>query len=702
MSSSLLFRRTANGDLYPIHLGAILQHGLRAWDPSYSLSKDPEIWEKAQQDAVVSGAIERSLLETAGHDWGLNPFSDDPADVALASILEDVIRRTPRFYESRRNLAEARFVGSAFARITGTFRKAKIHDGKTRRWWIPGRLVDIDRRRLRAIAVRSRSTESGAPDHEAPYVLKWDLYSPARKRWEQLDPRFPIVRHVYADNESRLGYGRGIMDSIYFAIYIRTIAMKDGLQGLKRWAQGLLIGKVGLEAAGSTDQTNEEIRDELRDELLEMIGDNVLVISESDQVEVVTGGMEGHQIVDSILDRIEREILTRIEGTPISTMDGQGGGSRALGQEHGEREHFQRRFDRESLAESLTQDFVVTVHDLNRPTLREIDPRIAEANTPLFDIRDQREEDPKANSDVARTMVEVGAPPSKTEFYERVGWRKPEDDEEVIEAPEPEQGQGGGFPFDPSQMAAMLRAAADDALDRFMLRASVAANPTTEHVLRRREARGEEREYKRDEGGRFSTVDRPAAKKEKPLPRADIPSPTGTMPLHKGDVKPRGAPAKELSKEERQNALRVIAENFPELPTKAQHEVVEALNAGGMLAEAVKFLTNIGKVGETIADSVARRAGIPKEKAAFAAKVAAIGDVASAMTVGVPLGSLLLTAVATAKNPKAPIYAIKRGYQRWLVSRRKREREEEKKRGLRADGERGPVVARDPFPLIAW
>ena len=457
--ASNLFRRTANGDLYAINLGAIIQDGQRIWDPSYSLSKDPEIWEKAQQDAVVSGAIERALLGVAGHEWDLEPFSDDHWDVKLAEVLTPLMQRIPRFYEARKNLAEARFQGSAFAKMTGDFQKIRLHDGNKRRWWVPSRLVDIDRRRLRAIAHRQ---DDGA------YSFSFEMYSPGRKSWEEVDPKFPLVSHVYCDNESRLGFGRGVMDSIYFATYTRAVVLKDGLQGLRRWAQGLMVATVDLAASGGVDETNEDIRDGIKSGLLEMLGDNVLVVGEGDKIELHQTSGTGHSIVDKMLDRVERELNTRIEGTPISTMDGDGGGSKALGQEHGAREHAQRRFDRQSLGESLGS-VVKFVQTMNRATLAEIHPKLASANAPRFTISESRNEDPKENAEVAKIALESGVALPLKDYHERIGWRQPDEGEDVVEPIQPPTagapGMGGMFGDPgPDQLEAAARRGAELAI----------------------------------------------------------------------------------------------------------------------------------------------------------------------------------------------------------------------------------------------
>lgn len=508
-SNAPLFYRTSNGDFYAYELGAILQEGQRVWDPSYSLAQDPSIWEKAQQDTVVSGAIERSLLAVAGHDWKLEPASDNPEDVALTEILDAIIRKTERFYEARRNLAEARIVGTAFAQPYGGWQTTRLPGmSKAHPWWIPTRLLPIDRRRFRAIAHRRK--RGGA------FGFDWELYSPSRKLWEPLSPTFPIIKHVYADQESRLGFGRGVMDAIYFAYYIRSTVQKHGLQGLARWAQGLLVAKMDSTQSANPEEIadNASAAETLRDKLLEMIGDNILVIDKLDEVNVVTGGGEGYQMVEQMLDRVERELHARLEGSPLSSMDGDGGGAYALGKTHERREDSQRVYDRASLGESLKLGFVKYVRDVNLPTLRAIDSRLESANLPGFQVRDREEEDTVQTTEQVTKILGAGVALRKSEVYRRLGWERPEEgSDDVLEPPQQQDPMGGmgaspfgampegGQPAQPAQPDMGALAA--------MLRAEVRA----EIVGLVAEGRFDESKHKRDEGGKFSKQEGRGGKK---------------------------------------------------------------------------------------------------------------------------------------------------------------------------------------------
>ena len=429
-SRDLLFRRTSHADIYAINKAAVLQDGLRIWDPSYALSEDPQAWEKAQLDAVVSGAIDRNLLSVAGTEWELEPYSEEEGDVLLGTILQSLLEKIPKFAQARKNLATAKFRGSSFAWVTGSIRNLRLgEDTQTRTWFVPGRMHDIDRRNIRAV------TE--LVDDQTPWRFRWQWYDSRLKQWRWVNfNERPMIRRVCADQESRFGYGRGIMDAIYFTNYIRAKVMKDGLQGIQRWAQGLLVASVDPSQVAEPDKDNTSIAGDMRDMLLEMVGDNVLVKSITDEVEVVEGGGQGFQMVESMLDRVERELVTRIEGTPITLMDGEGGGSRALGAEHTNRELQQTTFDRQDLAEDLDQ-LVQIVYERNTPTLYAIDPALLDARLPRFAIRNTVDEDPLEVADLFRKAHDMGLDLSEKEIRDRLGISTPDKGEPVLAGAQP-------------------------------------------------------------------------------------------------------------------------------------------------------------------------------------------------------------------------------------------------------------------------
>jgi len=441
MSSRLLWRRSSKTDFYPFTLRAILHDGQRIWDPSYAGSQDPEVWEKAMLNAVVSGAIDRNLVGIAGTECDLEPASEDPVDEQLADILSEIILsgNIHKFAQARKDLAVAKFQGSSFAWVTGKEKFVRVNETTRRNWYVPSDLKDIDRRRFRYI---SRKNENGT------WRFVPEFFSTTSEpAWQAVDfLRSPFIRRIYANQESRLGYGRGIMDSIYITTYAWDKVEKNGLQGLSRWAQGMLVGKLDSAKTGDPTVTNETRRDNFKTVLLEHVGDNVIIIDAADDVELKEASGTGHEMVEKMLNRLERQLVTRIEGTPITIMDGEGGGAKALGAEHGQREHAQQTFDREDLAEDLDQ-LVRIVYERNLPTLREVNPALAEAQLPKFAIRHAKDENPAEVAQMFKVILESGVEVSAEEYRERVGIRAIEEGEAVIKAKAPPQQNGFGSPF---------------------------------------------------------------------------------------------------------------------------------------------------------------------------------------------------------------------------------------------------------------
>lgn len=416
----LLFPRTANQDLYPLYLSTVLSEGLRIYDPSYAMARDAYSWEKTQIDPMISGAIERRKLGTIGRTWSYEPATDDEMDVHAAAVFQDLIRKTPRFKESLFNLCDAIFRGKAYADITGRFRFERVHERVRRRWWIPGRLTDIDKRRFRPV------TEDD--DVSGDYKFKWLRHSPRRKKWEEVTRPELLVVHAYHDTESQLSQGRGLLDCLFIIQYIRGQIIKDGMQGLKRWASGLVLASMDALADDDPDNDNATRAKDLATTILNMIEDNVVVVDDREKVEVVTGGMEGHQMIHDWLDRLEKETILRIEGAYLPTGGDGDGGAYNLGVEQGRRTDGFREYDRDSLCESM-QTFNDFTWRMNRATLDEHTPGLGEANVPRLSLAQEVVEDPDAVVKNATELLKAKVPLKKRQVYERTGWEMPTEED---------------------------------------------------------------------------------------------------------------------------------------------------------------------------------------------------------------------------------------------------------------------------------
>lgn len=424
-------------DLYSRALSSAYKQEFRIIEPAFSEEREPDIWELVQRDGRVVQAIEQRTSRIASKEWAVQPRRQERAeDVRLASFVEDLLREIPGFREARKRLAQAVFRGRAYAYIESGRRTVELGDLPAERWWIPRCLKDVDKRRVQ-MAPKTVRLQGDVVEIQTPK----ELWSVERERWEEIRDSRPWVEITYRDEESRLGYGRGLLDALYFLWWAKTIVLKQGLQALERWASGILVGKVDPQGAGAEGRDPETARDDLRDELKKHRTDHVLTIDKNDDLEVhgLTG--QGHQLVKDFLQYLDDGILATAMGAVLPFGGGLDKGSMARAEVEEEVSDELLEFDRGKVDEALTAKLIGLVVSVNRPLLEK--HGLGRARAPIFATGTTKTEDPQKNVTVVEVALRSGVPLKKDEVYEKIGFTPPGPEDEVIEAPA--QSAAGGL-----------------------------------------------------------------------------------------------------------------------------------------------------------------------------------------------------------------------------------------------------------------
>ncbi len=422
---------------YGYDLSSIYGRHTRIDDPDYALSQDPAIYDKVQRDPVIAHAILQRLHGVAAKSWGIEPASDRDADKAAAAIVEESLRKIRRFQQARFNLAWSVIKGKTFAKVVGERRRQSLDDGPVLEWWQPTLVEDIDKRRFRFAPKQDREPDS--------IEVELQLWHIGKRRWETLDPvtRQSIITVVYQDREDRLGYGEGLIVPIYHYFFAKGIVWREGLQGLSRWAQGIVAAKVDLEREGDTDKTNEDIIAEWLDVLDEMRGRHALVFGKNDDLEVHEHGGTGHQMVTGFLEYLDQSLTRLILGSIRPTGADTDTGSRAQGEVEAESTESLIQYDRTLVDEAITDWLIALWWRVNRPQL--VASGLADAQMPSFVTRTERVEDPSQVVAVVGQALQSGIPLAQQEVYERLGFRQPQTDEDTFKGQTQDFGFGG-FP----------------------------------------------------------------------------------------------------------------------------------------------------------------------------------------------------------------------------------------------------------------
>ncbi len=415
--------------------GALHAAYLLEWpiiDPDFAQHSDIAIWEKIHRDGKVLQALNQRTATIASKSWLVESRGDSEKEVLLAALIHDLIENIQRFHMARRFLAQAVFRGRSYLFVEGERRRIQIGDLPAMDWWFPRNLRHLDKRVVQFVPERRRE-KSG----RETVVLRREVYKPSTGEWVSLRPDAEklLIEVVYDDEQGRLGYGRGLLEALYFLWWAKSVVLKEGLQAVERWAQGLLVGKVDTEKPGSTTADTETIRNAMRDELEAHRSRNVAVVDKSDDITVVTGGGEGWQIVMKMLNYLDDCILSTSLGSVLPFGGGENKGSLARAEVEEDVSDDLLEYDRGVVDQTLTAKLIPLLLENNRAIFGNLG--LLDVRPPNFTTTQEKAEDPEKNARVVQIALEAQIPLRRDEVYERIGFSIPAEDDAVFEGVQP-------------------------------------------------------------------------------------------------------------------------------------------------------------------------------------------------------------------------------------------------------------------------
>jgi len=398
---------------------------------------DVAFWYKLQRELAWGSAIENRRKGVAGIVGHVKPGGPAKADAFCASMVDYLISRIPHFMRTRYQLTAGFFRGSAWSAITGKREHVAIPgDDVLRNWWVPGECHDVDRQRMTL-----RREEPGTP-------REWYIHSFTAKQPVKLKHPEHFITHFYDKTEADLGLGRGINSSLSVYLTAKEAAMNLGLQGMRRWAMGLLKVAMDGNRRGSTDTTNDAIQDEYLKTMHSLFTEGVLVHDKNDEVDAIFGSMAGHEMAAWFIEYLDTAAFRMIQASDLTT--GQGGsqtGSYALSQVQAESRDAYYRTDRASLGEDISLSLVRLTYSINRPLLA----AAAKAQglplgvCPEYHIGESESQTPAEAASTITTVLGAEIPLRKDWVYEQIDAPQPEEGDEVFEGGQPGGGMEGMF-----------------------------------------------------------------------------------------------------------------------------------------------------------------------------------------------------------------------------------------------------------------
>lgn len=442
------FAPNVAADLFAQQLSAQYRLGMRLWDQSIALRNDPEAYETVLNSGMIRQCFDRRTMLAAGLKWDVEASSARKDDKRAAKILQRLIKETRSFHESRKHLAKDCIYGTSYGRVEWepTFLDVE-GNGDYREWVVPRRIRPIDRRMIRGVpkVTQGRANEPGTVD------VEWERFSEPDARWFRIDDRDKAnyIRHSFDDSPDRLGYGRGLIDCVYFLWYFRNAVIEEWANGIEFWSRGFI--EVAIKNSDTGTKINQAIVDKYQEQIERHRSRHSYVHDATDEVKITQGGGEGGAICMQFVAAIEKEIRTTINHSSDNVASNEGG-SYARADVHADSEQMVAESDRMRLSERLTLGLVRRCFDLNYVNFCSLG--MAAANPGEFAILDRQVNDPEKTARTFQTVLQSGAAIGKKHFYSALQIPIPDEDEETIEpmappAP-PSFGMGGLGAPDPS------------------------------------------------------------------------------------------------------------------------------------------------------------------------------------------------------------------------------------------------------------
>lgn len=442
MSNPLLIR-TVNDSIYSYMLSASYRN---AWifEQSFALSKDADIWEVILRDTSFTSSIDRFQMGT------IRPFrieapkgTRNEQSKKAARVVEDGLRQSSLFDDMRKRLALGRILGRAYEYVNWDIVNVALGGYPEMDWFLPVAYENVDRRR-----VRWRPEWVQHPDGSESVETRRELFSLQRNTYQLMSKEFQsaLIEEIYPLTEDRLGMGRGWLESTYLSAYFKAVALEKMTQGMDRWANGMIVGKVDSARLASLPKSTTFLQSSFMSMLQTMRSEHIAVIDKLDEVEVHETSGTGHQICMEAIHYFDESVERLYNGSVRPSGHATKSGSRAASETESDTTEAHYQPYRQHLDEILTRDLVSFLwrHPLNRLNFFKLG--MAGAERPVFTSEQVKKKDPVQSAELIAKIKGAGIPLLKSEVYDAIQFTQPDADEDVFEGDEPKlPGEGGPF-----------------------------------------------------------------------------------------------------------------------------------------------------------------------------------------------------------------------------------------------------------------
>lgn len=430
--TSPLLRRPVGDLIYDYQLSSAYRSSW-VFDPSFVLEKSSDVFEQVRNDVGFLSSFDRHARGVV-KPWHVEApkKSKDEKDKQLAGVCEDAIGQIRQFNSWRRIQSEAAFLGRRYGFIESERRNISLDGQDEMDWIVPVFIKDVDRRRFHWVAEENWKENPKRPTR----TTKLSFFNSVTTMWEDVTPEFrmALIESVFYNTEDRIGYGRGWLESIYFAHYMKSVTIEKWAQAVDRFAAGVWLFKLDSLRNASTGKTNTDLTTSAKNMMRDMRSNHIGVMNDGDEIEVIeTSGTTGNMLLDKIRywdEAVERLCNGSIRG---SGQGGQKTGARAAAETESDTSEAFYQDEREERDDDVDRDLIgwFLAQPLNRANLMKLG--LAECKRPRFHSEQQKMEDPLVAVQIAQGLQQMGFPVIKKELAEKSGYSVAGPDDDVLE-----------------------------------------------------------------------------------------------------------------------------------------------------------------------------------------------------------------------------------------------------------------------------
>jgi hypothetical protein len=212
----------------------------------------------------------------------------------------------------------------------------------------------------------------------------------------------------------------------YIYAYYKAIFLEKLSQGVDRWANGMLVGKIDSSRLASLAKTSAAVQTAMETVLKTARSEHVIVLDKADEIEVINGGMEGHQMCMDGIKYVDEAVERLLNGSIRGSGHGQQNGARAAAEtESDSSEAFYQAY-RQHQDEIITRDVIGYFwnHPTNRMNFLKLGLGIAEQ--PRFSSEQIKKQSVLESIQIVTAARQAGIPLLKSEVYEKLEFTQPE------------------------------------------------------------------------------------------------------------------------------------------------------------------------------------------------------------------------------------------------------------------------------------